>query len=737
MRRFRLDSQSHLPLHIFFSLSFFFIFSSSSWTSLSRQPIFFVSAQSQGNCSYTKIQRDPYRHKSSYTVAVHAVRGFDITVQEVHTVFSDYLTATAGQKFDPPIQFEMLPLGYSELIPKIENDEIDFLYSNPGVYSCIGTQVGATALATVVKSAVVRGRHYDLDVYGGVMAVRYDNNAINSIRDLKGKIIAAGGIVDLMGGQMQVYEMENAGMSYVNDPKQVVFTNNQYDIVLGVIDGSFDVGFVRTNQIEVTTDTHGVLVDPDLFKILEPKTYIMESGELFPFLHSTHILPQWPFAAMPNVASDVQEAVQIALMDLGYYVLMGQLQECSTTSLNQNQSDWCNELALKATALRTPCDATEDLVQLALEASQKSQISSFRTALSYFKLRTIQQEAGFLVQDEDGWRCTTPDDVYEGITCPEGFFKRNRAEFTNGCTQKKLSCNRDKGYECFCQPCVRAYEVDVYHLEDWENDPHIIDSYYEAFPACKKMEICGKVEQRKSIQMRIFDNLMRDGVNVSVTVNSGEGRYTIIPKNVPKTYAYDFNITDNKAQVQVIDILFNGEAISQSPIRVMVVDADCSAQYGNGSHRVPDPNGFCVCAGDTYEMGGNCLTSASFFIIVFSIVFAFVGIILFFYLGYKKNQSDSVWHINVDELHFNEPPEVIGVGGFGVVILGDYRGTKVAVKRVLPPSKLSKGQSGSIDSGDKTGGESAETVGNTSNDNKAARRASTTVNETKKSGQVW
>jgi hypothetical protein len=52
-----------------------------------------------------------------------------------------------------------------------------------------------------------------------------------------------------------------------------------------------------------------------------------------------------------------------------------------------------------------------------------------------------------------------------------------------------------------------------------------------------------------------------------------------------------------------------------------------------------------------------------------------------------------VWHINVEELHFNEPPEVIGQGGFGVVVLGQYRGTKVAVKRVLPPAKGRRGSS--------------------------------------------
>ena len=110
-------------------------------------------------------------------------------------------------------------------------------------------------------------------------------------------------------------------------------------------------------------------------------------------------------------------------------------------------------------------------------------------------------------------------------------------------------------------------------------------------------------------------------------------------------------------------------------------------------------------------MGAICLESAYyFFLIIFTAVFLVLGIVVFLYLGYKKKQSDSVWHIHVEEIHFNEPPEVIGQGGFGVVILGQYRGTKVAVKRVLPPVK-SRGHSGSLRSGRSEGAESEEIMG--------------------------
>jgi len=156
------------------------------------------------SCITEKHAFDKFQHKSVYTVGVHAIRGLDDAYDEYHKAFGEYLTATAGQQFDPPIEFQVRAFFFEAIFEGIENDEIDFLYTNPGVYSCIGTEVGATALVTAIKRLHVRDKVFDLDVYGGVIAVRADNKEVNQLSDLKDKIIAAGAIVDLMGGQMQV-----------------------------------------------------------------------------------------------------------------------------------------------------------------------------------------------------------------------------------------------------------------------------------------------------------------------------------------------------------------------------------------------------------------------------------------------------------------------------------------------------------------------------------------------------
>lgn len=64
------------------------------------------------------------------------------------------------------------------------------------------------------------------------------------------------------GGQTQLYEMHRAGLSYVADPLQMVFTSDERKTVQGVLDGDFEVGMARTDQIERHTDENGEHIDP-------------------------------------------------------------------------------------------------------------------------------------------------------------------------------------------------------------------------------------------------------------------------------------------------------------------------------------------------------------------------------------------------------------------------------------------------------------------------------------------
>jgi serine/threonine protein kinase len=76
-----------------------------------------------------------------------------------------------------------------------------------------------------------------------------------------------------------------------------------------------------------------------------------------------------------------------------------------------------------------------------------------------------------------------------------------------------------------------------------------------------------------------------------------------------------------------------------------------------------------------------------------------------FYIAYKKKKNDEVWHVSAEELHFNHPVEIVGQGAFGVVLLAEYRGTSVAIKRVLA-KKDRNTRNGSVASVGSVGGQS-------------------------------
>jgi hypothetical protein len=67
-----------------------------------------------------------------------------------------------------------------------------------------------------------------------------------------------------------------------------------------------------------------------------------------------------------------------------------------------------------------------------------------------------------------------------------------------------------------------------------------------------------------------------------------------------------------------------------------------------------------------------------------------LGLIIFLFYENKRKQNDSVWKVEREELKFCDPPEIIGRGTFGLVLLAEYRGTQVAVKRVIPPNTTRK-----------------------------------------------
>jgi hypothetical protein len=110
---------------------------------------------------------DEITQKRTYYVGVHAPTGVDTAYSEFNMTFEVYLNEAVGKRWDPPIEFKMKATD-NPLRDWLDNgEEVDFMYTDTGIFSCIGTEVGAQPLATTIASLSARGRDYKLDVYAG------------------------------------------------------------------------------------------------------------------------------------------------------------------------------------------------------------------------------------------------------------------------------------------------------------------------------------------------------------------------------------------------------------------------------------------------------------------------------------------------------------------------------------------------------------------------------------------
>ena len=295
--------------------------------------------------------------------------------------------------------------------------------------------------------------------------------------------------------------------------------------------------------------------NPELFNIINSKTHNLDDGKVFPFHSSTSVNPEVPVIALNHVHETVTKEVQGALESLEYHAKAYTHHE------------------------RLICETTPYLARLAHNASVSGGFARFRTAKSYGKVRTEQEDAGFLFYDEQSrkWECIDGAHLWEALKCPEGQFIVPEEQFKRSCELAGLGCFED--YECFCQPCIKAYEVDVFQHDTNHTHPNgsngeSTNSYFVDVEGCDKMSVCGRVQQTKEITFRAVDNLKRAGAQVDVLMHIGESSVPI-PMVTVAPYTYEFNWSYNEVSVVVMEVFFDGEQIPESPFQVHVVERQC------------------------------------------------------------------------------------------------------------------------------------------------------------------
>ena len=234
------------------------------------------------------------------TIGVLAHRGID-RARQMWTPTVDYLSARI-----PDRKFTLLPLDLYQMSEALEEDELDFILTNPGHYVELEAAYGVTRIATLKN--LRQGKL--CKVFGAVIFTRADQHNIRTLADLNNKSFAAVDEAAFGGFQMAWRELQEAGINPFTDFTELRFTGFPQDaIVFQVLNGEIDAGTVRTDTMERMTEQG--LIDLRDFHILN--AHLTED---FPFQHSTRLYPEWAFAKTKTIADELARTVVIALLEM-------------------------------------------------------------------------------------------------------------------------------------------------------------------------------------------------------------------------------------------------------------------------------------------------------------------------------------------------------------------------------------------------------------------------------------
>lgn len=110
----------------------------------------------------------------------------------------------------------------------------------------------------------------------------------------------------------------------------------------------------------------------------------------------------------------------------------------------------------------------------------------------------------------------------------------------------------------------------------------------------------------------------------------------------------------------------------------------CDFERLDCSHGLAEGGQECAVCGTIWIWNDICGDPLVYSIAALCLVMSLV--IGYMYVVRTRRQADAVWKVKITELDFGKgPAEVLGRGTFGLVLKAEYRGTAVAVKRVIPP----------------------------------------------------
>lgn len=206
----------------------------------------------------------------------------------------------------PDTRFLIKPLTHQEFQHAINKGELDFLLTNPGHYVQLEVKAGAIRLA----SFQTRFEDRVLTRMSSVIFSLKDKGIDTlDIEKVKGKTLAAVGKDAFGGFQLAQKVFLQHAINPLQDMQIKWLGFPHADVVHSVLSGKADIGVVRSGVLEKMAGQG--LLDLSSLKILNQQV-----KDQFPFLHSTGLYPEWPFARLPSTDPELSKRVVLALLQM-------------------------------------------------------------------------------------------------------------------------------------------------------------------------------------------------------------------------------------------------------------------------------------------------------------------------------------------------------------------------------------------------------------------------------------
>jgi|GEM_PF-2271617 len=252
-----------------------------------------ISAQDQPN--------DP-SERPTYRIGVLAFRDTDRCLEKWAPT-AEYLTETLGD-----VRFEIVPLGFDEIIPRARSQEIDFALVSPAIFIELEVRHGASRLATIKT----RQGESVTTVFSGLLFVAADRDDIRTVEDFHDKRLGAVAKNSFGGWLMQLREIKAAGVDPEDDMESLKFFGTHDAVVRAVLDGEIDIGCVRHDILDKMAAEDLITIED--FRIIP--VFNIERPDPIPYLYSTRYYPQWPLARLQHTSELLAERVAIALLEM-------------------------------------------------------------------------------------------------------------------------------------------------------------------------------------------------------------------------------------------------------------------------------------------------------------------------------------------------------------------------------------------------------------------------------------